>query len=139
MGELLARQADQVIPDAPAEMDRLAANTDLAIDDRDRRRLRIALPVDPVRRPEHRHDGPLDKGDRPRQGLQPGGNPAALRPQKAQPVFGRDAARQDQLDRPFRRIDPQQQATGPRVDANRQGRAEVERHRAAADILDGSG
>ena len=95
-----------MIPDPAAEMSRVAAHPNFAIDNRDRWSLRVAFLADPVRGSKHRHDGTLDKRDGARQGLEPGGDPAALRPQKAQPVFGRDAARQDQLDRPFRRIDP---------------------------------
>jgi len=138
-GQFLARQADQVVAHPAAEMSRVAADPDLAVDDRHRRRFRVALAADPVRRPEHRHDRSLDERDGARQSLQPGDNPAALRLEKAQPVLGRDAARQHQLDRPVRRVDPQQQAPRPRIDPNRQGRAEVEGQCPAAHILDGSG
>jgi hypothetical protein len=59
--------------------------------------------------------------------------------QKTQSAFGGDAARQYQLNCPVGGIDPEQQATGPRIDPNQQGRAEVERQGPTADILDGSG
>src|SRR5439155_8598977 len=79
-GQLLTRQADQMIPDPATEMSRVAAHPNLAVAYGDWWRLRVAFLPDPVRRPEHRHDRALDKRDRPRQGLEPGGNPAALRP-----------------------------------------------------------
>jgi hypothetical protein len=120
-------------------MSGIATHSDFAIAPRHRRRLRIVLPPDAVRRPEHRHDGALDKRHRARQSREPGRNPNPLRPQKAQPAFGGDAPRQYQLDRAVGRIDSEEQAARPRIDPNQEGRAEIERQGPAADILDGSG
>ena len=120
-------------------MSGVASDPDLAIDARGRRRLRVTLPPDAVRRPEHRHDRAFNKRHGARQRREPGRNPDSLRPQKTQSAFGGDASRQHQLDRTVGRIDPEQQAARPRIDPNQQGRAEVERDGPPADILDGSG
>ena len=137
--QLLPGQPGEMVAHPAGDMRRVAAHPDLAIGDRHRRRRGIVLAADPVRYPEHRHDGALGKRDRSRQRAEPGGDPAALRRQKPQPVLGWNAIRQHQLDRPRGGVHLEQQAPGARIDPNRQGRADVERHGAAPEILDRSG
>ena len=94
----LPRQCDQVVANPARQMHRLAAHPDFAVDDRDRRRARIDHSPDAMRHAQHRHDRAFGKRHRPRQGIEAGGDPSALRGEKAQALVCRDTAGQDQFE-----------------------------------------
>jgi len=69
--------------------------------------------------PEHRHDGTFYKRHLLRQGFEASLDPSALRREKAQTGAWRYAARQNELDRAFGRIDPESDPPRPRADPDR--------------------
>jgi hypothetical protein len=119
LSELGARHRHEVITDTALEMRGIAAHTDLAVADRHRRRCRVVLAPDAMGDAEHRHDGPVGKPHRLREGCEAGGDPPPLGGEKPQTVTGRHAGRQDQLDPAFGRIDPQCNPPRPRTDPDR--------------------
>ena len=132
--QLVHREGGEMVAHPARKMQRIAAHPDLVIRERHRRRRGIERPANAMRYPQHRHHRPLDKRHRARQGIEAGGDPAALVLEKTQAEFGRDAVRQDQLDPPLGRVDPQSDAARPRADPDRERGAEVERQRLPADF-----
>ena len=132
--QLVMGEGSEMVAHPARDVRRIAAHADLAIGDGHWRRRRIEPAANAMRGPQHRHHRPFDKRHRARQRLEPGGDPMALVPEKAQAQFGRHAARQHQLDPAPGRVDAQPDPPRPRADPDRERRAEVERHRLPADL-----
>ena len=113
------RHCNEMIMDPACQMQRIAPHPDFAVDDLDRGRHGVEFAANPVGHPEYGHDCPFDERDRLRQGIEARRDPSALRRQKAQTGARRDAARQNQFDRAFGRVDPQPYPSRPRADPDR--------------------
>jgi len=128
-GELVTRLRYQEIADAPREMHWLAAHTNLASNNCDRRRSGIGFSADPVRHPEYRHDGTLSEWHRERQRREAGRDPPTLALDKAH-AMGRGHTRwQHQFDGTLGCVDAQRNPPRPRTDPNRNRRAQFESRR----------
>src|SRR6516164_1078500 len=70
---------NQMSTDPTRQTQRIAAHSDFAVDDPDRRRHRVEVAADPMEHPEHRHDGTFYKRHLLRQGFEASLDPSALR------------------------------------------------------------
>jgi hypothetical protein len=119
--QLRPRCSHEVIPDPAPQMRGIAAHSYLVVNNAHGGRRGIEFAADAMGHPEQRHDRVFDKRHPLRQGIQARGDPCPLRREKPQASALRDAARQDELDPAFGRIDPQSHPPRPLTDPDRDG------------------
>ena len=98
----------------------LPPDSDLAVDDRNRRRFVIKFATDTVWDAQYRHDRAFSERHRRMQSFEAGRDPTALGRQKPQALARRHVVREDQLNPAFGGIDPQPDPPRPRANPDRQ-------------------